>query len=259
MEKFLKQDLSVEKVHIACYVEGENNPVQQRKRNSYGLALHVAGEKDYVFFGAQRITVRPWEIVFMPKGSDYDVLICEQGPCYAINFDLAGEPEIAPFRVPVRGKSQCLEHFKSAVRAWEQKKPGYLARCRAELYGIICLMQQEHAMGYMQQEKYSRIRPAVEEIHRAYTERELSVAGLAAVCGMSPEYFRAIFRQKFGVSPLRYIQDLRISRAKELLATGMYTVTEAALRSGYTDMSHFSRVFKAASGVSPVQYLRGER
>ena len=74
------------------------------------------------------------------------------------------------------------------------------------------------------------------------------------MCGITPEYFRKIFKTYYGVSPIKYINTLKITHAKELLASGMYSVTEAALQSGYTDMSYFSREFKKATEKSPCNY-----
>ena len=74
------------------------------------------------------------------------------------------------------------------------------------------------------------------------------------MCGITPEYFRKLFKSFYGISPLKYINNLKITHAKELLASGMYSVTEAALQSGYIDMSYFSREFKKASGNSPKYY-----
>lgn len=74
------------------------------------------------------------------------------------------------------------------------------------------------------------------------------------MCGITPEYFRKIFKAYYGVSPLKYINALKITHAKELLDSGMYSVTEAALRSGYTDLSYFSREFKKETGNSPKYY-----
>ena len=74
------------------------------------------------------------------------------------------------------------------------------------------------------------------------------------MCSITPGYFRSIFKSFYGVSPKSYINGLKIARAKELLASGMYSVTEAAVMSGYTDMSHFSREFKKVVGITPKNY-----
>ena len=77
---------------------------------------------------------------------------------------------------------------------------------------------------------------------------------LSRMCGITPEYFRRIFAGVYGISPKRYIENLKLTRAKELLQSGMYSVTEAATLSGYTDMSHFSRCFKKYTGVAPKNF-----
>ncbi|MBQ8232699.1 MAG: helix-turn-helix domain-containing protein [Lachnospiraceae bacterium] len=56
----------------------------------------------------------------------------------------------------------------------------------------------------------------------------------------------------------KYINNLKISRAKELLSSGMYTVTQAAEMSGYTDVSHFSREFKKATGAAPSMMMSSQ-
>ncbi|MDD6214022.1 MAG: helix-turn-helix transcriptional regulator [Firmicutes bacterium] len=74
------------------------------------------------------------------------------------------------------------------------------------------------------------------------------------MCGITPEYFRKIFRTYYGTSPVKYINELKLSHAKELLSSGMYSVTDAALQSGYSDMSFFSREFKKNTDVTPKDY-----
>jgi AraC-like DNA-binding protein len=78
------------------------------------------------------------------------------------------------------------------------------------------------------------------------------------MCGISEDYFRKIFKNTFEISPRKYINDMKISYAKELITSGMYTVTEAAELSGYTDMSYFSREFKKAFGICPADYRKHE-
>ena len=115
-------------------------------------------------------------------------------------------------------------------------------------------MQQEYFLNYVSKSKKDIIMPALKHIHENYTSEPLRIAALSQLCSITPEYFRSIFKSIYGISPKSYINNLKISRAKELLSSGMYSVTESAILSGYTDMSHFSREFKKATGVSPILF-----
>ena len=53
---------------------------------------------------------------------------------------------------------------------------------------------------------------------------------------------------------MKYINDLKLKRAKELLISGLYSVSEAAVQAGFSDLSYFSRFFKENVGVSPNEY-----
>ena len=138
------------------------------------------------------------------------------------------------------------------------KKAGSRFQCRALLYLILSKLAEERAMGYGDSEKRERIRPAVDAIHEGYTQ-PLSIAELAGLCHITPEYFRTLFRQEFGSSPLKYINHLRLTRAEDLLRTGLYTVAQVATLSGFGDLSRFSREFKKHSGLSPVAFIRKRR
>ena len=68
-----------------------------------------------------------------------------------------------------------------------------------------------------------------------------------------------MFHEQTGTSPMRYLTDLRMSRARKLLADSSLTVREIAVRVGYPDPFHFSRSFKNAVGVSPAQFREQSR
>jgi AraC-like DNA-binding protein len=74
---------------------------------------------------------------------------------------------------------------------------------------------------------------------------------------MSEVYFRRLFKEEYGVSPQKFIIDLRIQNAVALISTGYYSLKEVALMSGYSDYKYFSIEFKKAMGVSPSQYISG--
>ena len=81
----------------------------------------------------------------------------------------------------------------------------------------------------------------------------ISLDDLTALAGLSKSYFLLLFTKQVGVSPYRYLQSIRIERAKKLLEQGIPPIDTAAM-TGFSDQSHFSRFFKDFIGLTPRQY-----
>lgn len=67
-------------------------------------------------------------------------------------------------------------------------------------------------------------------------------------------YLAARFKDSLGTSPIRYVNHLRIERAKVLLATTDDSITQVAKTVGFSSIHYFSRYFKEKEGVTPVEY-----
>lgn len=87
---------------------------------------------------------------------------------------------------------------------------------------------------------------------------DVSVTQLAAVAGLRPSHFNALFRNSTGQPPHRYHLGLRVERACELLERG-YDPTRAAHEVGFYDASHLIRHMRRFLGVTPGQISRGSR
>jgi len=87
----------------------------------------------------------------------------------------------------------------------------------------------------------------------------LRMTDLAREAGMSPRTLDRRFREATGLSPLAYLQGLRIAAAKQMLEATNLTVAEVAFRVGWLDQGHFSRVFTRALTVGPAEYRRTVR
>lgn len=77
---------------------------------------------------------------------------------------------------------------------------------------------------------------------------------LAAYANMSPTKLKRLFRQIFGNSIFSYYQEFRMKEAARLLKDEKLSVSETGFRLGFTNLSHFSRVFKEHTGMKPKQY-----
>ena len=90
-------------------------------------------------------------------------------------------------------------------------------------------------------------------------ETDLTVSGIAQAVYMSPHHFKRLFKQSTGQSPYQYVVESRVRKAKELLTTGKFTISEAAFHLGFADQSHLTRNFKRVFGVPPKTLLSRRR
>ena len=254
MKNFINHNFNVSKIILACFVApGGGTPIH-KNRPSHGLALHMDGERYYKFSSGKTLLACQVDLIYFPKGSDYVVEGVSNGGVYAINFDLSEITDFSPFVMRVKNLGAFSESFKQAENAWRAKKQGFEMKCKAELYMVIFNIIKEYSYGYISKTSEKLVEPAVKYIHSEYTGDTISIAKLAEMCGISETYFRKIFSNVKGCSPVDYINSLKLSRAKELLKSEMYTVSEVAELSGFHDECYFSRFFKKKTGISPSEY-----
>ena len=85
-------------------------------------------------------------------------------------------------------------------------------------------------------------------------EKKLTVSTLAEMAGYSVSRFLHLFSETIGKPPMRYLRDIRLANACELLDTSEYPVSEVADLCGFNDPLYFSRVFADKYGLSPSVY-----
>ena len=84
--------------------------------------------------------------------------------------------------------------------------------------------------------------------------KDLSLDDISRKFDISPYYFSKLFKNKTGVNFIDYLTNIRIERAKELLADSDASMKEICSDVGYSDPNYFSRIFKKVTGVTPTEY-----
>jgi AraC-like DNA-binding protein len=118
---------------------------------------------------------------------------------------------------------------------------------RAELFARLCGRSDRRPRGA--RAAVARARAHLEE---RYGER-VRLQELAEVAHLSPYRLNRVFREEVGVPPHRYQLDLRIDRAKLLLARGQ-PIAAVAADVGFADQAHLTRNFSRLVGLPPSQY-----
>lgn len=91
---------------------------------------------------------------------------------------------------------------------------------------------------------------------RAHCRDEIHFEALATRLGMSPRNFIRRFKKATGLSPIDYLQRLRVRAARRMLEEGDLGVQEVCSRVGYGDPAFFRRVFKRHTGLTPAAYRK---
>lgn len=103
----------------------------------------------------------------------------------------------------------------------------------------------------------------VQDVETIYKIREMMLehleippltGNLAAKAGMSPTKLKRLFKQIFGDSLFSYYQEFRMKEAAFLLKENKYSVSEVGYKLGFTNLSHFSKIFKEHTGINPKKY-----
>ena len=85
---------------------------------------------------------------------------------------------------------------------------------------------------------------------------DLSIASLSEQFGFSPNYISNLLKQELGISYNKYISQLRMNRAKELLISTNQSVKEITSACGYYSQSHFTKLFIDHEGCTPTEFRK---
>ena len=116
-------------------------------------------------------------------------------------------------------------------------------------------IEYEYKPGYMPESSALSLSPAIEYIHMNYTNKNIDIDYLAKICRMSITYFRREFNKYKGISPKKYITQLKMGYAGEMIMSDV-SINDVALDVGFNDCAAFSKAFKKHHGISPTEYRK---
>ncbi|MGB3789288.1 MAG: AraC family transcriptional regulator [Phormidesmis sp.] len=145
-----------------------------------------------------------------------------------------------------------------ALHATLESSPSALERESRFLWGLARLIQ-----GYASDRPCAKAlgkeHQAVQQIRdylSAYYASNISLNELAIQVKLKPLRLLRVFKKEIGLPPHAYLTQVRVYKAKRLLALGG-SIAETAVETGFVDQSHLHRHFKKIVGVTPGQYVQG--
>jgi len=172
-----------------------------------------------------------------------------------------GTPPSEPV-IPLRLNEVLASYFRSLLSYFFQSvpPPRPLLKLKMEELVLAMLSQPDNA-GLKRCLLRLAQRPQVdlEEIMRTHYRYPLSLHDYARLCARSLSSFRRDFKAAFHSTPADWLKKERLAYSRLLLETTDKTVQEIVDESGFTNRSHFTRLFKSTYGLTPLQFRRARR
>lgn len=218
------------------------------------IVFHFSG-KSTLYFNNNSYKIVPNTVRFLPKGPNtrYNVHREEHGDCIFIDFNTDKPISDDAFVIFNQYTHKFAPFFKKIFSVWIAKDEGYYFECISILYKIFSELQKNN---YIPEKQYLHIKPAINYINEHFLDESINIENLAEICDISYSYFKKIFMKKFNVSPKKYIIQLKLDYACELLKTKIYSVTTISALCGFDDVSFFSRQFKKYMGITPSDFAK---
>ena len=144
----------------------------------------------------------------------------------------------------------------------ERKEVGYRLICKGELMKLMVRLARKYAVKILTECESDKRKKQLERLNRVLDyirlnyPRKICNRELAELVYLSEGRFLHLFKESMDMSPIQYINEVRIKKAMNLLKKGEGTVMEIASSVGFTDYNHFSRQFRRYYKCTPSDILK---
>lgn len=222
-------------------------------RSDHGLLLLLKGRAEYTDSEGKVLSAKAGDVIYLPKGKRYTAEFCEDTENVLINFlmsDAMGRGITLGddiFLASENASKETKRLFKAVADSY--RGAGELFSQKAEMYRLMGLL-------------FARAEETAEVIERcvAYIDSHFSeirgIEQLSDMCGCGETAFRKKFKEKMGMSPVHYINAVKVERASRMLVESEMTADGICEALGFYDIAYFHKVFKRYTGKTPGEYCR---
>lgn len=244
---FYSDDLQIEITDV-FYIKRNKEKYHTPKRPFHILTKRISGCSD-MFFPENSITVTPSDLLYIPANIEYARQSCDE-EIIAIHFNLLNKNFFEPFIIEV-DEEICNDVFRRIYEIWTKREKGFKYKCVSVLYEYLSTVIVEKNNS----DEYRRLEKSIIYIENNLSSK-LETGELAKMCGLCETQYRKLFKKEFGVSPVKYINKLRVSSAIAKISSGYYSMSEIAELCGFSDQKYFNKIFKTETGHTPTQYKK---
>ena len=254
MDEFIKIDVDNISIIVEKFEKGEfsfHNP----KREFDGFVLITSGTGFAYDKYGNEFPVESGDMLVVRKNDKYGLYFPSDCSYITSAYSLLCDSENElinrlPFIMKLHNTQ--IQSIRTMYSVWQRREWHSYTLCRIELIKMyIELIKQTIKTSTADKDVLS----ATKYIHKNF-KKNFSGKDISDFCSISISHLRTKFLNQTGETIISYRDRLRISSAKEMLESGIFSITEISAELGYCDVYHFSKVFKKYVGMPPSEYAK---
>ncbi|MBE7050604.1 MAG: AraC family transcriptional regulator [Ruminococcaceae bacterium] len=154
--------------------------------------------------------------------------------------------------------------FSNIVREYKSDYEYKYAGIRSAVLSLVLHLARYHTEDKTKEKKrvsgkvLENMRIAIGYIKTHYTEN-ITIDMVCKEAGLSKYHFAREFKRIIGVTPVNYINSLRIEKAKKMLLSGECSICEVQEKCGFDNASYFTALFRKVTGMTPTVFLKNKQ
>lgn len=157
-----------------------------------------------------------------------------------------------------------MELLKELYRVYTERQIGYNLKVKSVFYNIIYLLIKEYRLTQIDQDSVRKNRnlnrlSSITTYMKENYAGDMTLEAVARIFGYSPTYLSRMFQKYAGITFKSYLQSIRLRYALKDLESGKYSITETALRNGFSGSKGLARAFQKTYGMLPSEYREKTR
>ena len=253
---FAQDDLTLELLCVLKLRRGAEAHSCIPDRRYESISMRAEGCGHFISCGKE-YDVTTTDLLYSPYSAGYQQSTTGE-TVYAIHFfNYSSEKSDTLEKITLTDHRQAHQLIEKMYHTWNEKKPGYKYQCTSMLYQLLYgIRLQAHNDLLLSANSTSSLSAAIDYIHQHYRKDSVSVKELAKISSISESQLRRQFQKTYGISPLKYMNHLRLEYAAQLLRSRLYTIEAVCEKSGFNDVKYFSRLFKQRYGQTPGNFKK---
>lgn len=251
-------DVKIKKIQAIYQIHCDEKVITQHANRKVNTIMICLNGSCLLQQGRRKRVVDDTHIGMMPSETRYKVVAEEGTKCLFIEYYGTRIAMDRPDSFVLKNMEEIRTIAEQVEHTWSVKETGFELFAYEKVYQILHMIGLELEEAFLLSKKVNLIAPSIAYMQKHYDDFELSNEMLANQSDISVVYFRKIFTSAFGVPPMKFVQKIRMDKAKELLQSGMVKVTDVARLTGFSSIYSFSKTFKTICGCAPTRYLPNE-